>query len=419
MRGMWTAVTVAGLAAWNGLAAEPVKNAPTFRGDNGSGRYAIANLPTEWNEKDGKNILWKVALDLPGWATPVVWGDKVIALGATVEKRAVWCLDAATGKQTWKTEVAEVEGVTKDHALNTMDARWDGILQAGATPATDGKRVYALFSNGQLVALDLADGKTAWSIAIGDTSGNNYGLTGALLLYKDTVIAVFEGDNKWIAAYDVATGAQKWKTDRKNSTWASPILIKTAGGKDLLVLSAESAVTAWNAADGKEAWSVKAFEEAPQYCAGPSAVFSDGMVCVNLEKNGIFGIDPDKGEQAWDLKKLPDDAEFPDGVSMTTDGKRVFQFFKSALTCVEAKTGKLVKHKEMDISAGYGSPFVSDGKLFLLGSGDALVVNADPAGDFAVLGKGAISDACDGTPAVVEGRFYLRSDSAIYCIGVK
>jgi outer membrane protein assembly factor BamB len=254
---------------------------------------------------------------------------------------------------------------------------------------------------------------------MGDTSGNNYGLTSALLLYKDTVIVVFEADEKRIAAYDTATGALKWKSTRKNSTWASPILVKTPAGKELVVLTADTETTAWNPADGKEVWSVKVFENAPQYCVGPSAVWADGMIGVNCENNGIFGIDPDKGTVAWSLKELPDGAGFPDGVSMTTDGKNVFQFFKSALTCVEAKSGKLVKHKDLDASAGYGSPFFSDGKLFLFGSGDAMVVKADPATDFASVGKGAISDSCDGTPAVVDGRIYLRSDSAIYCIGAK
>jgi hypothetical protein len=35
------------------------------------------------------------------------------------------------------------------------------------------------------------------------------------------------------------------------------------------------------------------------------------------------------------------------------------------------------------------------------------------------VGAGSIEDACDSTPAMVDGRIFLRSDGAVYAIGAK
>ena len=140
---------------------------------------------------------------------------------------------------------------------------------------------------------------------------------------------------------------------------------------------------------------------------------------VNGENNGIVGIDPDKGQQVWHVKEVPNGDGFADGVSMTTDGKNVYQYFKTAITCVEAKTGKVVKQKEIDESASYASPVCAGGNLYLFGSGETTILKADPAADFPSVGKGSLKDSSDSSPAVANGRFFIRTDEALYCIGVK
>jgi hypothetical protein len=51
--------------------------------------------------------------------------------------------------------------------------------------------------------------------------------------------------------------------------------------------------------------------------------------------------------------------------------------------------------------------------------GGTLICSADPAGDFAPVGKGAVEATGDGSPAVAGGCIYLRADDAMYCIGAK
>jgi len=399
------------------LPADFAKNSPTFRGANGFGLTNFKNVPTSWKEGE-KNILWKTTIPLPGWSCPIVWGDKVVALGADSETRAVYCLNAKTGKTLWTTKVPEDKKATANYAVDSMDERWDMILYAGATPATDGKKVFAAFSNGQLIALNLADGKIAWKTVLGDTTDNTFGLDNSLLIYGKTVIVVFQGSDQYIAAYNTETGERVWKTERESATWASPILIKTKEGKHQIVLSADPDVTAWDPANGKKLWSVDPLGGA-EYCVGPSPVYAADTVCVNSQNAGIFGIDPVTGKKIWALEELPDGSDFPDGVSMATDGKHIYQYFSYSLTCIDAKTGKVVAQKEMEDEANYASPALNNGMLYLFGGMGVTVVKADPKTKFTEVGKGEIDDMCDAAPAVVEGRIFLRSDGAVYCIGTK
>ena len=413
-------MTAGTLQAADGGAADTGKQPPAQHDVSGSGRVAAVNVPTEWNEPAGRNILWKTPIELPAWASPIVSEGKVVALGASAEKRVVVCLNAADGKPAWTTEVTPCDGLAEEYAIESQDARWDTLLHAGATPATNGKQVFALFSNGQLVALDLASGKQAWAIAVGNPAGNSYGLCSALLVHTTTVIAVFQGDAPFVAAYDTASGKEQWKTARTAATWASPILIKTPAGKSLVVLSADPSVTAWDADTGKQAWSLDVLNGGVEHCIGPSPVYADGLVFACAKGSGIFAIDADKGTKVWGVTELPEEAPVSEFIRMVTDGRVLFHYGEYYLTALDAKTGKVIKQKELDDMANCANPVMAEGRLYLGAGSGTLVVNADPAGEFgATIGKGEIQDRTDATPAFVDGRVYLRSDEAVYAIGAE
>lgn len=102
---------------------------------------------------------------------------------------------------------------------------------------------------------------------------------------------------------------------------------------------------------------------------------------------------------------------------MVSDGRHLFQFYESVLTCVNMATGEVVKQAEVDVFAGYASPAADSGRLYLFGDASSLVVDADPASGFAELGKGELADNVDASPAITDGRLYLRTDKALYAIG--
>lgn len=384
-------------------------NCPVFR-DDGTGVYEGGSLPSSWNEGEKTNIRWAKELSLPGWACPIIWGDKVVATGANQDDRAVYCLDLANGDIVWQTDIPLGKG-TEDYLVDSMDARWDEILYAAATPATNGKQVFVAFSTGQLVALDLHSGEKLWEVGLGDTEINTYGLTNSTLVYKDMVIQTFEGDTQFIAAYDAATGEERWKSERQSATWASPILIKTPAGQHQVVLSADPDVTAWNPENGEQLWSVDVLTGGPEWCVGPTPIYAGGLVFANCEACGIYAIDPDKGETVWSNEDL--DA-YPDGTSMVSDGEKLYQYFGYELNVLDCKTGELLQTVEMDDEASYASPALADGKLYLLGMVETFV--CDPAKDCAIIGTGAVSDMRDASPAIVDGNIVIRSDNKVYCI---
>jgi outer membrane protein assembly factor BamB len=387
---------------------------PSFRGSNGSGLYRGVGR-TSWSEKDKKGILWQAKLELPGWASPVVWNDKVVVTSASVEKRLVYCFDAGKGTQLWKQEVPEVKGATKEYTLDTQSSEWNDLLHAGATPATDGKRVYAVFSNGQLAALDLATGSNQWSVALGDTSDNKYGVDSSLLVSGDLVIVSFEGSGSFIAAYDAATGKEQWKTKRTSATWASPILVKTKSGASLVVVFADPDVTAWDAKTGAQVWSKKVLTESPEYCVGPSPVTDGERIYVVCKGSGMFALDAEKGDVKWSLTSLPDESAFSDEQSMTTDGQRLYHFVQSVLTVVDAKAGNVLGQPDMGSSSSPASPMVVGDNLYLV-CGDTTVV-AKTGDKPEKVGEGTLNETINASPAYAGGRVFLRAGTVLYCIG--
>ncbi len=403
------------------------EQAPTFRGPRSNGLTNFDGVPVQWDESKKQNVLWKTPLDLPAWAAPVVWEDKVVVLGANADKRFVYCLQADTGARLWTREIPALAAANNSYKPDTMDEHWDRLVYAGGAPATNGKQVFVQFSNGQLAALDLADGKILWNIVAGNTEGNKYGWDNSLLIYKDAVISVFEGKNRSIACYRAETGAEIWKSGRQAATWASPILARRPNGEFLVVLTTFPDVVAWDLGNGIEAWRTKVFPTEPDYCFGPTAVQVGDRVYVNGENSGMYGIELADGRIAWKLEELPDFSGFQDGASMATDGKHVYQFHNSILTCVDTATGKVVKQKEFAEVENYASPIINQGRLYLFcEDGEVgnrylvtVVVRADPATDFAKLGRGVVNETVDAVPAVVKGRLYLRSDKSVYCLGTK
>jgi len=89
----------------------PPQRSIGFRGD-GSGVFADAKPPTEFDAVTGKNLRWKVALPNHSNSSPIVVGDKVFVVCAAgwpegQDCAQLLCFDAATGKELWRRDVDE------------------------------------------------------------------------------------------------------------------------------------------------------------------------------------------------------------------------------------------------------------------------------------------------------------------------
>jgi len=66
------------------------QNFPFFRGFNGLGIAYQIDIPTDWDGAEGRNILWKIKIPLPGFNSPIVWGDRVfLPVPAIIRKRFI------------------------------------------------------------------------------------------------------------------------------------------------------------------------------------------------------------------------------------------------------------------------------------------------------------------------------------------
>jgi len=252
-------------------AEEMAQNWPRFRGPDGAGIAFWTNLPASWDPKTGEGILWKVPSPTPGLNSPLIWGARVFLSGGDIKERDIVCLDAKTGAVLWRRPIINVPG-----SPAKVPEVPDSTGYAAASMATDGRRVYAIFANGDLAAVTL-DGNPVWSKSFGVLK-NPYGHATSLATWHDRLIVQLdqgEADERRSRLYalDGRTGRVIWQKDRKvGCSWTSPIVIEAAGKPQIITLAVPYAI-AYAATDGAELWRADCLygevTPSPVFCGRP------------------------------------------------------------------------------------------------------------------------------------------------------
>jgi outer membrane protein assembly factor BamB len=88
------------------------------------------------------------------------------------------------------------------------------------------------------------------------------------------------------------------------------------------------------------------------------------------------------------------------------------------LISFDPATGQVIKQGRLHgaIDKYFSSPVAADDKVFLIGEGGAVSV-LKAAGDWQILRVNELDDECFATPAIADGRIYIRTRSALYCFG--
>lgn len=394
--------------------AEMAANWPCFRGFRGTGISDEKGIPTSWDAESGKNILWKTEVPLPGHGSPVIWGDRLFLSGASETARKVFCFDAAGGKLLWSQEVPGTPQSTREPPKVSEDTGY-----AASTTATDGRRVFAIFANGDLGAFDF-DGKLVWARSLG-VPKNEYGHASSLVTCKNLLVVQFDqGSGKdglsKLMGLEATTGKTVWETVRKvPASWSTPIVARV-GDQDLLVATGNPWVIAYNPADGSELWRAECLKED----IGPSpTAFGNVVYAVNnfpqlsaLKADGRGDIT--KSGMLW----MGEDG-LPDTCSPLATERQVFLLSSAGtLTCYAAGSGELKWEKDFD-SEFYASPGMAEGRIFLVGKeGNCWVVEPGEE-DAKEVGTGELGEHCVASPAFAKGRLYLRGTTHLFAIGAK
>jgi len=90
------------------------------------------------------------------------------------------------------------------------------------------------------------------------------------------------------------------------------------------------------------------------------------------------------------------------------------------LISFDPATGAVIKQGRLTgaIDKYFSSPVGADDKVFLIGEGGAVSV-LKAAGEWEILKVNQLDDECFATPAIADGRIYIRTRSALYCFGTK
>jgi outer membrane protein assembly factor BamB len=393
---------------------EIAKNWPRFRGPDGSGVTKLADLPETWDGPSGKNVVWKSAVELPGENSPVVWGNRVFLTGANEERREVYCFDATTGAQLWKEAVATPQS-ERDEPPEVMEDT--GF--AAPTAATDGRRVFAIFANGDIAGFT-NEGKRLWVRSLGAPE-NMYGHAASLTLWRDRVIVVFdqadaEAEESEIMALDAVSGKTVWSTPRPvPNSWVSPILIKHQG-REQIITSADPWVIAYDPATGKELWKA----ECMQGDVASSPVYANDLVYVASDQACIAAIKPDGNGDVTKTKIVwkQEDTGLPDTCSMFCDGPRVYTLVFGVFHAFDALTGEVLWEHETEANF-QASPSLVNGRIHLLTNKGVMIIGEGGKDGFKETGRAELGEGAGASPAFAPGRIYLRGKKNLYCIGTK
>jgi len=381
---------------------EVKNNFPSFRGPGSIGVTERSGIPTRWDGKSGKNIKWKTAIPLPGNNSPVIWGDRIYLSGASETKREVYCIDAVSGKILWTSTVdkipgspSQVPGVSKETGF------------AAPSLATEGRRVYAIFADGDLIALDM-DGKKVWAKNLG-MPANHYGHSSSLIMYRDILIIQYDQrTGPAVMGLSGKTGEQVWKTPRNvKISWASPSLVNTGKRMELL-LAAEPCVASYDPLTGKELWKLDCISGE----VGPSLAYANLIVFSVNEYSTLSAIRTGENPKViWENNEYLSDVPSP----VANDDFLFLVTSYGTAVCYDATAG--TKYWEHDFgNPVYSSPMLAEGKVFILDKKGLMhIIKAGK--EFSQISECPLGEGSFSTPAFTNGHIFLRADKNLYCIG--
>ena len=395
------------------------RNGCVFRGPNGQGQSeSAANIPLEFTEKDYN---WKIELPGVGHSSPVVWGDKIFVTSADPEtaQRHVLCINAANGKTVWQ----------RDYPGNTYKLHLQNNY-ASSTPAVDAERVYLAWATAEeytLMALTHS-GQDVWKLNLGPYK-SQHGFGASPIVVDDMVIITNdqEGETRFLIAVDSKTGEERWKIPRKhadnrqNASYATPFILETPAGRELIVASWAHGITSHNLKTGAEYWSAPILKARPV----GSPVMAGGLILTNCGEgqegksasNSVVALRPGNanGKTAEVAYTIPRGSA-PYVTTICPVGEMAILWSDGGIvTCIDAATNKQHWQKRVG-GVFYGSPVHVGDRIYCMSTeGDLVALAASP--EYQLLSRIPLGEGTSATPAVSGGKMYLRTQSHLISLG--
>jgi len=182
--------------------------------------------------------------------------------------------------------------------VGRLATRWQRSLGDAVygTPLVAGDRVFVLGYSGKLYALRLSDGRRIWTATIGSDFDSTPAIWNNLV-----VVPGADASGGFMAAYDVASGARRWRT--RLSTNAHAFITAPAVFGSSLYLSAGTTVYSLSASTGHIRWKTSVSASEYGIVDGPVAVSGGGEYVVAAGNDGhVYSLNALTGAVRWDVK---------------------------------------------------------------------------------------------------------------------
>ena len=348
---------------------------PNWRGPNQTGSSSQTGLISSWS-LDGENLIWKA--DFIGRSTPIVLNNRVYVIGRVgvdiTEQERVACFDAETGNLLW------------EHRFNVFHSTIPFNRLGWTSLAGDRETgyIYAHTISGVFACFD-KDGKVVWSHSLTEEFGRFTGYGGR------TVTPVVDGDLAILSFL--------------NTSWGSHAAMRHR----YFAFDKKTGEVVWTAKPGGP-------PKDTTYPVSVVAEINGRRLLIDGNSDGhVYAMDVQTGEKVWGFQV----SQGPLNASVVVDGTRVYASHNRENTdttvmgrvvCIDGTgTGDITETHELwrvdGIEAGYSSPAIADGRLYVVDSSANLHCLNDETGE--VHWTHSLGTVGKGSPVVADGKIYV------------
>lgn len=386
---------------------------PQWRGPDRTDITKETGLLKVWPDGGPKRV-WLFENAGHGYSGPAIAQGKFFTLGTRDGNEILLVLDANTGKELWTAKIGKV-----------LSNRWgDGPR---GTPTVDGDRVYALSGPGDLVCVNVADGKILWQVNMKDLGGQvpGWGYCESVLVDGNQVVCTPGGSQGALAALDKMTGKLIWQSKEfTDGAHYSSIMPAEINGTRQYVQLVEKNFVGISAKDGKLLW--KSDFPKGRTAVIPTPIIKGNSVYVTAGYGaGCKMVTIGANNEVTTVYENTVMKNHHGGVILI--GDHLYGHSDGyAWVCQNFKTGEEVwGHRDFR----KGAIAYADGKLYCLeeGSGALVLAEASPAGwkehsRFTLDPQSKIRSSSGRIwthPVIANGKLYLRDQDLIYCYDIK
>ncbi|MEM9444433.1 MAG: PQQ-binding-like beta-propeller repeat protein [Verrucomicrobiota bacterium] len=379
-----------------------------FLGSSGDG-FSF-DVPEEWHEP---KLIWKTNVAGECYGGIAVKDQYVVVTDHAEDgsKDFFLCVDAATGKELWKVEVAN--GKEMDFGASPR-----------ANPLILDELVYLVNAFGKVIAVQLADGKKVWEVDLVEDYGGKVPIWGycASPIVAGGNLILMAGGEEGLIALNPKTGLDVWISECYDANYAGFLVEKFAGVEQIIGFDIKT-LRGWSPKDGKELWKLDL--ESPNGYIVPAPVkLKDKLLLVD-DYHSARVYDFDAKGKIIDKVVLEGEDYSSELATPLVVGDLVY-FSSYNLACADADT--LKTHWPLDMESNFEKePFNSEMMTFITNGTQLLVFTQEgklillPVSkeEPKVLGMAQLTEETQALPALSGKHFFVRDKERLYCYQLK